>query len=99
MSSSLYSAIHKAADLKVPGRSMTLPGTIIENFLSRECGQRLERFLMSVSGGGFVNSAVNVLQMMMETIEFWLNFRKSRPTMEFPLMFKFPAVHFLLENL
>ena len=36
------SAIHKAAGLTVPGHSMTLPGTIPENLLSHEWGQRLE---------------------------------------------------------
>ena len=36
-------AIQKATGLMVPGRSMTLPGTILENLLSREWGRQLER--------------------------------------------------------
>ena len=38
--SSTYSAIHKAAGLTVPGRSMILPGTIPETPISREWSRR-----------------------------------------------------------
>ena len=41
------SAIHKATSLTVPSHSMTLPGTIPENLLSHERGQRLEQPLRS----------------------------------------------------
>ena len=40
-----YSAIHKAAGLMVPRRSMTLPDTFPENILSCEWGWWLERSL------------------------------------------------------
>ena len=43
----IYSAIHKVAGLTVPSHSMTLPGTIPENLLSREWGQWLEQSLRS----------------------------------------------------
>ena len=39
----VYSAIHKAAGLMVPGCSMILPGTIPKIPISREWRQRLER--------------------------------------------------------
>ena len=59
----VYSAIHKAAGLTVPGCSMILPGTIPEIPISREWSQRLERPPDQVlyggrPYGGFVNSAV-----------------------------------------
>ena len=60
------SVIHKAAGLTVPGRSMTLPGTIPENLLSCEWGQWLELSLRVVPAAGrmldgdFVNRAVSV---------------------------------------
>ena len=38
----LYSAIHKAAGLTVPGHSMILPGTIPETPISREWSRQLE---------------------------------------------------------
>ena len=38
-----YSAVHKAAGLMVPGRSMILPGAIPETPISREWSWRLER--------------------------------------------------------
>ena len=41
------SPIHKAASLTLPGCSMTLPGIILENFLSREWGRWLEQSLRS----------------------------------------------------
>ena len=61
----LYSTIHKAAGLTVPGRSMILPGTVPETPISREWSQWLEQRLgvIPTAGrtptGGFVNSAVN----------------------------------------
>ena len=64
---SLYSTIHKAAGLTVPGRSMILPGTIPETPISREWSRRLERPLGVVPTAGrmptsgFVNSAVTAL--------------------------------------
>ena len=56
-------AIHKAAGLTVPGHSMTLPGTIPENLLSHEWGQRLEWSEVLPTTGrmldsGFVNSTI-----------------------------------------
>ena len=42
VNSAIYSAIHKAAGLMVPSHSMTLPGPISENILSREWGRWLE---------------------------------------------------------
>ena len=46
------SAIHKAAGLVVPGRSMILPGTIPEIPISREWSQQLERPLRVVPTAG-----------------------------------------------
>ena len=59
------SAIHKAAGLTVPGRSMILPGTIPETPISREWSQQLEHPPDHVlyggrPYGGFVNSAVRI---------------------------------------
>ena len=59
-----YSAIHKAAGLAVPGRSMILPGTIPETPISHKWSWQLERPLgvIPTAGrmptGGFVNSTV-----------------------------------------
>ena len=62
--SRLYSAIHKAAGLTVPSRSMALPGTIPGNIFSHEWGWQLEWSLRSFEtgerlAGSFVNSAVS----------------------------------------
>ena len=59
------SAIHKAAGLTVPSRSMILPGTIPEIPISCEWSQQLERPPDHVLYGGrpywgFVNSAVKL---------------------------------------
>ena len=56
------SAIHKAASLIVPGRSLILPGTIPETPISPEWSRWLERPRGGPSNrrpDGFVNSAVN----------------------------------------
>ena len=73
-----YSAIHKAAGLTVPDRSMILPSAIPETPISREWSWRLERPLGVIPTAGrtptssFVNSTVNPYHAMFNYSTFSL---------------------------
>ena len=69
----IYSTIHKAASLMVPGRSMTLPGTIPENLISREWGWQCS----GGSKGGMRDACPPGGPNSFNFMHFWGNLAKS----------------------